>query len=131
MKKYLFLLMISGLLISCGNIGEAEEKSSEINYGEVEENSIYKEFEEEHLIKYIGDGIINIVVAPYSKGIDILFTTDTKDFSKERFIDISKEVVKNFKKNYDIDDSLEIGVSLDYQPDPSENAENIFVDQIQ
>lgn len=131
MKKYLFLLMISGLLISCGNVGEAEEKTDETAYVEMEEKSIYKEFEEENLIKYIGDGIIDIVVAPYSKGIDILFTTDTKDFSKEKFKIIAKEVVKNFKENYDIDDSLEIGVSLDYQPDPSENAENIFVDQIQ
>jgi hypothetical protein len=131
MKKYLFLLMISGLLISCGNVGEAEEKTSETTYVEVEEKSIYKEFEEENLIKYIGDGIIDIVVAPYSKGIDILFTTDTKDFSKEKFEGIAKEVVKNFKENFDIDESLEIGVSLDYQPDPSENAENIFVDQIQ
>lgn len=131
MKKYLFLLMISGLLISCGNVGEAEEKTSETIYVEVEEKSIYKEFEEENLIKYIGDGIIDIVVAPYSKGIDILFTTDTKDFSKEKFEGIAKEVVKNFKENFDIDESLEIGVSLDYQPDPSENAENIFVDQIQ
>lgn len=131
MKKYLFLLMISGLLISCGNVGEAEEKTSETTYVEVEEKSIYKEFEEENLIKYIGDGIIDIVVAPYSKGIDILFTTDTKDFSKEKFEGIAKEVVKNFKENFDIDGSLEIGVSLDYQPDPNENAENIFVDQIQ
>ncbi len=131
MKKYLFLLMISGLLISCGNVGEAEEKTSETTYVEVEEKSIYKEFEEENLIKYIGDGIIDIVVAPYSKGIDILFTTDTKDFSKEKFEGIAKEVVKNFKENFDIDESLEIGVSLDYQPDPNENAENIFVDQIQ
>ena len=131
MKKYLFLLMISGLLISCGNVGEAEEKTSETTYVEVEEKSIYKEFEEENLIKYIGDGIIDIVVAPYSKGIDILFTTDTKDFSKEKFEGIAKEVVKNFKENFDIDESLEVGVSLDYQPDPSENAENIFVDQIQ
>lgn len=131
MKKYLFLLMISGLLISCGNVGEAEEKTSETTYVEVEEKSIYKEFEEENLIKYIGDGIIDIVVAPYSKGIDILFTTDTKDFSKEKFEGIAKEVVKNFKENFDIDESLEIGVSLDYQPDSSENAENIFVDQIQ
>lgn len=131
MKKYLFLLMISGLLISCGNVGEAEEKTSETTYVEVEEKSIYKEFEEENLIKYIGDGIIDIVVAPYSKGIDILFTTDTKDFSKEKFEGIAKEVVKNFKENFDIDENLEIGVSLDYQPDPSENAENIFVDQIQ
>lgn len=131
MKKYLFLLMISGLLISCGNVGEAEEKTSETTYVEVEEKSIYKEFEEENLIKYIGDGIIDIVVAPYSKGIDILFTTDTKDFSKEKFEGIAKEVVKNFKENFDIDENLEIGVSLDYQPDPNENAENIFVDQIQ
>lgn len=123
--------MISGLLISCGNVGEAEEKTSETTYVEVEEKSIYKEFEEENLIKYIGDGIIDIVVAPYSKGIDILFTTDTKDFSKEKFEGIAKEVVKNFKENFDIDESLEIGVSLDYQPDPNENAENIFVDQIQ
>lgn len=97
----------------------------------MEEKSIYKEFEEENLIKYIGDGIIDIVVAPYSKGIDILFTTDTKDFSKEKFEGIAKEVVKNFKENFDIDENLEIGVSLDYQLDPSENAENIFVDQIQ
>lgn len=121
MKKYLFLLMVSGLLIGCSNLYPEEGKSDYVL-----EEIQYNRFELENLTQYGDSGIINVEVAPYSKGIDILLTTDKEDFSKEDFDVISQDIVKKFKNNYGFESDLEVGVVLYYQPDPNEDAKMLF-----
>lgn len=125
MKKYLFLLMISGLLISCNNVStEKNEKAYVVEESTLENK--YTTFEKENLEKYGDLGVTGVEVAPYSKGIDILFTTNQKDFTKENFDKIAEECVKRFKESYGFGEEMEIGVSLDYQPTPEENVISLF-----
>lgn len=113
--------MMGGLLIGCSNLYSEEEKS---NY--VLEEIQYNRFELENLTQYGDSGIINVEVAPYSKGIDILLTTDREDFSRENFDVISQDIVKKFKSSYGFESDLEIGVVLYYQPDPNEDVKMLF-----
>lgn len=123
MKKYIFLLLISGIMVGCSNI--VEEKK--INNYKVEESlSEYSSFEKESLNKYSAIGITDVEVAPYSKGIDILFTTDRKEFSKEEFENMSKERVAQFKQQYKLSQDMKIGVSLDYRKTPQEDVVSLF-----
>lgn len=103
-----------------GEVGETGENEDEA-YVEESENA---SFEKSMLDLYSGEGITNIMVAPYAKGVDIIFNVDNKNMTKEEFNNIAKEVVKELKNNFDyIDKDLKIGCSLEYQPDPNENAE--------
>lgn len=89
-----------------------------------EEESEYATFEKDMAELYKGEGITDIMVLPYSKGIDITFHVDNKNMKKDEFTNIAKEVVKELKNNFDfIDKDLPIGCSLEYQPDPNENTE--------
>lgn len=125
MKKYLFLLMISGLLISCNNVStEKNEKDYVAEESTLE--SKYVTFEKESLEKYIELGVTKVEVAPYSKGIDILFTTNQKDFTKENFDKMAEESVKKFKESYGFGQNIEIGVFLDFHPTPEEDAISLF-----
>lgn len=103
-----------------GEVGETGENEDEAYV----EESEYASFEKSMLDLYSGEGITNIMVAPYAKGVDIIFNVDNKNMTKEEFNNIAKEVVKELKNNFDyIDKDLKIGCSLEYQPDPNENAE--------
>lgn len=103
--------------------GEVEETGENEDEAYVEESE-YASFEKSMLDLYSGEGITNIMVAPYAKGVDIIFNVDNKNMTKEEFNNIAKEVVKELKNNFDyIDKDLKIGCSLEYQPDPNENAE--------
>lgn len=62
------------------------------------ENNKYTKFEKESLEKYGELGVTKVEVALYSKGIDILFTTNQKDFTKENFDKMAEESVKNLKR---------------------------------
>lgn len=106
-----------------GEVGETEETGENEDEAYVEESE-YASFEKSMLDLYSGEGITNIMVAPYAKGVDIIFNVDNKNMTKEEFNNIAKEVVKELKNNFDyIDKDLKIGCSLEYQPDPNENAE--------
>ena len=103
--------------------GETAESGENEDEAYVEESE-YASFEKSMLDLYSGEGITNIMVAPYAKGVDIIFNVDNKNMTKEEFNNIAKEVVKELKNNFDyIDKDLKIGCSLEYQPDPNENAE--------
>ena len=103
--------------------GEVEETGENEDEAYVEESE-YASFEKSMLDLYSGEGITNIMVAPYAKGVDIIFNVDNKNMTKEEFNNIAKEVVKELKNNFDyIDKDLKIGCRLEYQPDPNENAE--------
>ena len=131
MKKYLFLLMISGLLISCSNNyveSGRDNYSIEESVEKTTEESNYTIFEMEILEKYRDFGITDVKIAPYSKGIDIIFTTDKKDFLKEDFDKLSQESVNSFKEGYGVEEK--VGVSLDYQPTPDVDAISLFNNSI-
>ncbi|WP_410207445.1 DUF6981 domain-containing protein [Fusobacterium sp.] len=96
-----------------------------------EEESEYIAFEKNMTDLFKEKGITDIMVAPYSKGIDVIFHVDNKDMTKDQFVSIAKEVVTELKNNFDyIDKELPIGCSLEYQPDPNQDTEILITEDI-
>ena len=96
-----------------------------------EEENEYATFEKNMAELYKNEGITDIVVAPYAKGIDIIFHVDNKNMGKDTFAAISKEVVKQLKDNFDyLDKDLPVGCSLEYQPDPNQDTEVLITEDV-
>mgnify|MGYP001190180418 CR=1 FL=1 len=96
-----------------------------------EEESEYATFEKNMTELYKNEGITDIIVAPYAKGIDIIFHVDNKNMTKDTFTAIAKEVVKQLKDNFDyLDKDLPIGCSLEYQPDPNQDTQVLMTEDV-
>lgn len=96
-----------------------------------EEESEYATFEKNMTELYKNEGITDVIVAPYAKGIDIIFHVDNKNMTKDTFTAIAKEVVKQLKDNFDyLDKDLPIGCSLEYQPDPNQDTQVLMTEDV-
>ncbi len=123
MKKYILLLAFCLFLVNCNT--QTHETSTNTSTIENSENP-YAPFEKEILKLYSKENITDIMVSPYSKGIEISLVTNSSNFSSEKFNKLANEIVKNFKNRYNFEDDLMIDVSLNYQPNPTENMETLF-----
>lgn len=96
-----------------------------------QEESEYATFEKNMAELYKNEGITDVIVAPYAKGIDIIFHVDNKNMTKDTFTAIAKEVVKQLKDNFDyLDKDLPIGCSLEYQPDPNQDTQVLMTEDV-
>lgn len=133
MKKILLTtIILSALVLSCGKTTaeEALTEAKETVATKVEEvktdlENYYSDFENEIKTKY--PSFTNFSVAPYAKGIDLIFVTDNDKFSKEEFETAAKEAVASLKSKFsEISKDSEIKVLLDYQKDANENAQTLY-----
>lgn len=142
MKKLFTVFAITILAFSCSSKKTSEETKTNVNKIKEVTSKITEKVNEkveeagEELGEYAGFikeakeylkpySITDVFVAPYSKGIDIILTTDKKDLKKDKFMEIAKNLVSKFKKETGLNNA-KMGVALEYQPDPKENAEQLY-----
>lgn len=144
-KKIIFLAIISSLLIACSKDGNTEQQTPktenieqqnttavESNTNKVEDEanikksiaevSDFSDFQNKILEKYPDLQITSFEVSKYSKGMELLFMTTDENFSKEKFIEISKFALEELRKTYEVDESIKIPATISYQKDEKTNA---------
>lgn len=130
MKKKLIILTISLSLF----VAHANEKADKVNQNLITKNNIinnkkslaevsdFTDFQNKILKKYSSLGITSFEVSKYSKGTELLFLTNKRNFSRKKFIEISKFSLKELRNTYEIDKTIKIPTALSYQKDSKSNA---------
>lgn len=89
---------------------------------DISEVEDFFKFQNKILNKYKEFKLTGFEVSKYAKGIELLFITSDMNFSKEKFIEISKYSLDELKNTYEIDKTLKIHSSISYQKDSKSNA---------
>lgn len=83
----------------------------------------FSDFQDKILKEYADLELTSFEVSKYAKGIELLFMTTNKDFSKDKFNEMAKHCVEEFKDTYTMDKSIEkIPVTISYKKDDNSNA---------
>lgn len=131
-KKIIFLVALLSLTVACSDKksettatqeqvvatqNETTENTQKVDKKDIKEVEDFSDFQDKLLQEFSSLDITSVEVNKYAKGIEISFITTNKDFTNDKFIEISKHSLEEFRNEYIIDETIKIPTSLSYQKD--------------
>lgn len=142
MKKILITILGLIMLVACNNsttettTTEKETTTTTESTNTNCEKYVQTEFCEfnmsvEEVLK--DKGITSVEVGAFAKGVEVIFTTDTKDITEESFMEMVKTADKMFREqNTDrFEKGVKVNYALYYQPSKDVNAETLYTTSVE